>query len=55
MPSHPFDLAVGIAVAIAVAALVRRLYGRSRIGRIAVTAAVLTVLAAAVVVTVVVR
>ena len=50
MLSHPFALAVSIAVAIPVGVLVRTLYGRSRTGRMAVTAAVLTVLAAAIVI-----
>jgi hypothetical protein len=55
MLSHPFARVVSIAVAIPVAVLMRRLYGRSRAGRIAVTAGVLTMLAAAIVIAVVVR
>jgi hypothetical protein len=55
MVSHPFALAVAIAVTIAVAVLLRKRYGWSRTGRIAVTAVVLTVLAAAIVIAIVVR
>jgi hypothetical protein len=55
MLSHPFALVVSIAVAIPVAVLVRGLYGRSRASRIAVTAGVLTMLAAAIVIAVVIR
>jgi len=55
MFARPFALADSIVVAIPVAVLARKRYGRSRAGRIAVTGAVLTTLAAAIVIAVVVR